>query len=280
MLGASGLLGACVVRQLQASPLLTPSHAQLDITHREQVQTFVDKHTPSLIINCAAYTDVRTAEQNPPLAFAVNAEAVVTLAQVATQHQVRLIHISTDYVFDGYKTSPYTEEDTPNPQTVYGMSKWQGEQAIADRLDPALRVVIRTSWLCSPTQGLLAALFGQLKTQDELLLTDTITSSPTRADSLARIIALIVAKPSLHGVFHASSHGAVTPYQLAQELQKQALAQGLQDRPKKLCTGYTDAVPRPAYSYLCSKKIEQALGITLEPWQQMVSHFLAPQRHL
>lgn len=280
VLGASGLLGSYMVQQLPGAILLTPSHAELDITQSDQVRTFMDKHTPSLIINCAAYTDVRTAEQNPPLAEAINAGAVQTLAQAAHEHNIRLIQVSTDYVFDGYKPSPYTEEDEPNPHTVYGKSKWAGEQAIANQLDPALSVIIRTSWLGTPTQGLIATLFGQLKTQDELCLTNSIISSPTRADSLARIIARMVATPSLHGMFHVSSNGEVTPYQLAHELQKQALTLRLIDRPKKLCTGYIDSVPRPAYSYLDGQKIEQALSIPLEPWQQVVSHFLASQPHL
>jgi dTDP-4-dehydrorhamnose reductase len=278
VVGASGLLGSFVVKHLKNSPLLTPSHAQLDITQRQQVFAFMAAHQPRLIINCAAYTDVRASEHTTHLAMAVNAVAVQTLAEVSAQHKARLIHISTDYVFAGQKTTPYTENDTPNPQTVYGMSKWQGEQAMTHSLKPELGVILRTSWLCSPQQGLLVALFSQLKNAPELCLEDRITSSPTWVHSLAQVIAILAIQPHLHGVFHVSARGAVTPYQLAQELQTQALEKGLLVTQKILRTGYKDTLVRPAYSSLCGQKLEKKLGWQQEPWQQVVTKFLASQQ--
>src|SRR4051812_13447885 len=131
LLGAGGQLARDLARTLADHKMSSRSHAELDIRDRDAVARTCEEAEPECIVNTAAYHRVDDCEDRPELAFAVNAAAVCTLAQTAQRHNAILVHFSTDFVFDGCKRMPYTEADRPNPLSVYGFSKWVGEQLVA-----------------------------------------------------------------------------------------------------------------------------------------------------
>jgi dTDP-4-dehydrorhamnose reductase len=254
------------------------------------VGAFFEKERPAVVVNCAAWTDVDGAEREREAAFRVNADAPGILARAAREVDAALIHISTDFVFDGTAGQPYTEKDKPAPLNVYGESKLAGERAVVS--SGVRGAVIRTSWLYSPWgKNFVKAILGAAKGRDEIRVVADQWGCPTSAHSLAgaivRMIPALVGERRGADVYHFCDSGVVSRAGFAEEIIRLA---GLSTRVIPVSTaefaahgaaGTSPAVAsspatarRPAYSALDTTKITQTFGITPRLWQEALADVL------
>jgi dTDP-4-dehydrorhamnose reductase len=270
--GGKGQLGralqAAAARFPQLSLLMTDVE-ELNITNRNEVAEFMELHRPAFIINAAAYTAVDKAEDERPLAELVNAVAVGNLVAAALPVNAYLLHVSTDYVFDGKKTTPYVETDPVNPLSVYGETKLEGEQAA---LSYKRGMVVRTAWLYSAAgANFLTTMLRLGAERKELKVVNDQFGSPTHAADLAEALLQIVAQVAeaprrfTHGVFHYTNAGACSWYDFARLIMEKS-----QSACRVLpCTTaeYPTKAHRPQYSVLNCEKIKQVYGVTAPDWQ-------------
>lgn len=250
--GAYGQLGTelrDILGRRSDVDLLALDCDRLDITDAHAVDTTVGTFAPHYIVNAAAYTAVDRAESDADRCRAINTEAVGNIARAAARVGARVVHISTDYVFDGTATRPYRETDTPAPATVYGATKLEGERLLADIL-PAHSVVLRTAWLYSPhghnfvkTMMTLGASRAQVNVVDDQI------GCPTSATDLAHAVAAVIFAPQwTPGVFHYTGRGEASWAEFAAEVMTLA---GLDCRVDRISTDqYPTPARRPAYSVL------------------------------
>ena len=274
--GASGQLGMAL-RQKGFSfgdEVFYTDKEELDITDRDAVRQFVVGHEIDTIINCAAYTAVDLAEEEPEKAEKINTLAVANLAEVAQKEDCLLIHISTDYVFDGHTNVPYTEKDTPAPKNMYGKTKWAGEQAIIK--SGCWHIIIRTSWLYSwEGNNFVKTILRLADERSEINVVNDQFGSPTYAEDLADAIISIMANEERiehEGIYHFSSEGVCSWYDFALQIIKVA---------KKDCkvnpvttAEYPVKAIRPAYSVLDKTKIRKIFGIRIPEWQESLGRML------
>ncbi|MDO5978857.1 dTDP-4-dehydrorhamnose reductase [Flavivirga spongiicola] len=221
--GAKGQLGK-TIEELYSNnqnglDFVFVSKAELDITEEKELRLFFNNNNFDYCINCAAYTNVEQAEKTPEIAFKVNAEGAKNLAEACKECNTVLIHISTDYVFDGEKAGPYTVEDEPNPINEYGKSKLLGEQYIQDTLDKYF--IIRTSWLYSKKYGnnFYKTILERTKTEQELHITNEQIGCPTDTVNLSQyILELLKKKKCNFGIHHFCDEGAMTWYGFAEQI--------------------------------------------------------------
>jgi dTDP-4-dehydrorhamnose reductase len=240
--GANGQLGLALKRVAKGVPLdlVFLDKNSLDITNAEAIKEVFAKQSFDVCINSAAYTNVNDAESNKELAFAINATAVEAIARVCKEHRCWLIHISTDYVFDGTLDRPYTPEDTPNPLNVYGASKLAGEQAI--QAVSGTYSIVRTSWLYSRYgNNFYTKLQAQLDAGKTLRVTADQKGCPTRAEDLAAHLLTGIASQQLpKGISHYCGNEIMTWLDLArrffpkQKVLKWSSTSSLTVRPKKV----------------------------------------------
>ena len=237
----------------------------LDITNKQQLESYFSKNELDYCINCAAYTAVDLAEEQSDLAYAVNAEGPKNLAEICKKYQVKLLHISTDFVFDGKKQTPYIETDMPNPLGVYGVSKWQGERYIQEVMEDYF--IIRTSWLYSEYgNNFMKTMLRLSETRDEISVVSDQIGSPTYAGDLAEVlIKIILSSPPNYGVYHYSNSGTISWYDFAVEIFKQ-FGKKIEVKPIKT-KDYPTAAKRPKYSVLDTTKIENNFNCTIKDWQ-------------
>ena len=244
--------------------------AELDICDAEAVNRAVADNRVDYIVNCAAYTQVDKAEDNVELCRKINATAVENLARAAAACGARMIHVSTDYVFNGRGYRPYTEDMTPDPQSVYGSTKLEGEQALI-RLCPQ-SAIIRTAWLYSPYGNNFVKTMMRLGTErDELSVVADQIGTPTCAADLARaILAVLTAETFVPGIYHFSDEGACSWYDFTVAIHRLA---GITCRVKPIRSDeYPSRAHRPFYSVLDKSKIKQTYGITIPHWYESLSH--------
>jgi len=194
---------------------------ELDITNFESIEETIGSGNYDFVINCAAYTNVEQAEKTPEIAFKVNAEGVKNMALACKKHGVALIHISTDYVFDGEKEGPYTVHDIPNPINEYGKSKWEGEKYVQDILTDYF--IVRTSWLYSKKhkKNFYRTILEKAKHGEVLSVTDAQIGCPTDAINLATFtIELIKKDIRTYGLLHFTDGEAMSWYNFAQKILK------------------------------------------------------------
>jgi dTDP-4-dehydrorhamnose reductase len=241
----------------------------LDITNTQQLESYFLKNEFDYCINCAAYTAVDLAEEQSDLAYAVNAEGPKYLAEVCQKHQVTLIHISTDFVFDGQKRIPYLETDAPNPLSVYGASKLQGERSIQETTEAYF--IIRTSWLYSEYgKNFMKTMLSLSETLNEISVVSDQIGSPTYAGDLAEVLIQIVLSSSTnYGVYHYSNSGTISWYDFAVEIFKQ-FGKTIQVKPIKT-KDYPTAAKRPKFSALNTIKIENNFDCTIKDWQRSLN---------
>ena len=218
--GGNGQLGS----ELKEIAQNFPGHSffftdvkELDITNHTAVAAFIESNNITIIINCAAYTAVDKAESEPELADAINHLAVANFAQIAKDNNIKLVHISTDYVFDGTNHKPYVETDTPNPQSVYGKTKLNGELAM-QQINPANSIIIRTSWVYSKFgNNFVKTMLRLAETRDEISVVVDQIGSPTNAADLAKVILTVLPqiKNETVELFHYSNEGVCSWYDLA-----------------------------------------------------------------
>lgn len=268
--GANGQLGS-ELRKIGFSALdevFYTDVAELDITSYESVYKYVEEHEIDTIINCAAYTAVDRAEDEPELAAKINTEAAANLAKVANKQDCLLIHVSTDYVFDGTGEKPYSEKDKTCPVSVYGRTKLAGEEAI--QKSGCLHIIIRTAWLYSTFgNNFVKTILRLAGERPELSVVADQVGSPTYAEDLARAIACIMENDDrgiYEGIYHFSDEGVCSWHEFASEIVRLS---GLPCKVKPVTTAeYPTKTKRPAYSVLDKDKIKRTFGVNVPEWQE------------
>ena len=238
----------------------------LDITDEAAVEQAVADNDIHIIVNCAAYTAVDAAEDNEPLAARLNAEAVGIMARVAKRHGARMVHVSTDYVFDGKGCIPYTEDMPTNPQSAYGRTKLDGEQQLLDMLGSDA-VILRTAWLYSPYgKNFVKTMLALGKDKPALKVVFDQVGTPTCAHDLAAAIVTVMSAPQWHGgVYHFSNEGVISWYDFTLAIHRLA---GITTCDVQPC--HSDEFPakahRPNYSVLDKTKFKTTFGVTVPYW--------------
>ncbi|WP_452221597.1 dTDP-4-dehydrorhamnose reductase [Lacinutrix salivirga] len=274
--GSNGQLGKTLQELFsnnkEAIEFVFSTKETLDLTSNSSIAKTFSTHKFQYCINCAAYTNVEAAEDNPELAHKVNAIAVANLAKACNENRTTLIHISTDYVFDGTKTKPYTPEDTPNPINQYGISKLKGEQNIATHLSNYF--IIRTSWLYSAFgKNFLKTIVSKIKEGVDLKITTSEKGTPTSCVDLANfIVYLIISQSQNYGLYHYSNLGQSNWYEFALEIAK---AKTLQNKVKiDPVSNFKTKAKRPVYSVLSKEKTTNTFAIEIPNWKDSVSSLL------
>lgn len=276
--GGNGQLGKACEQMLSHHTLMLTDTDNMDITDPEQIEAVFAEFAPEVLVHGAAYTAVDAAEENQELAELVNATGTKNLAEACKKHKVRMIYISTDYVFDGTKDSPYRVDDPTCPVSVYGRTKLEGEQAVASLPDG---VTIRTSWVYGDGHNFVLTMLKLGKERRVIRVVDDQIGRPTWSKDLAHAIADVIAKPGLSGIVPVTGAGdPVSWLQFAEkifELSKMAVTvfptsteEFVAEQEKK---GRTVA-PRPANSVLDLTTTETA-KIYLADWEDSLAKFLA-----
>lgn len=266
--GAHGQLGQDLTSLLTDDEVHATDLADLDISDRGAVATLVGELRPEWIINVAAFNDVDGAESTQAQAFAINAVGPGNLADSAAAVDAGIVHISSDFVFDGTKGSPYTEEDRPNPLSVYGRSKYEGDTRVLKSKAPA--VVLRTAWLYGiHGKNFVKAILERAKEGGPLEVVSDQVGSPTYTRDLADAISRVIRTPA-RGLFHVTNAGACSRFEFAK-----AIVRGsVEVRPIATAESGRRA-PRPANAPLTSVRWEAAGLQPLRHWQAALSDFLA-----
>lgn len=275
--GGNGQLGEAIrhAADHSANHYVFATIKELDICDSADVERYITEQKIDTIINCAAYTDVEGAEDNADMAYAINSTAVAELADACKKHNVKLIHISTDYVFGGdtERRTPYTEDDTTAPLNVYGESKALGEKAVKEQDG----IVIRTSWLYAPWgKNFVLTMLRLGSERDEISVVDDQHGTPTSALGLARALVTMVdngAVESRRGIYHYTDGGNCTWCDFAREIMAQA---GLSCHVAACTTAQRNMrAHRPAYSVLNTERIAAIKGIEIAPWQERLKEVIS-----
>lgn len=253
---------------------LFANHLQLDITNPSDIEGYFKGRKIDVVINCAAYTAVDKAEMETEKASSINTTAVKHLAEICNTFQIPLIHVSTDFVFDGKKTTPYTEEDTPNPLGVYAATKLEGDRQ-AIRINPKT-VVVRTSWVYSSFGNNFVKTMLRLgKEKPELRVVSDQTGSPTYARDLAEALLTIAVKMDTikqYGIFNYSNKGNITWYDFAKAILE---IKGIKTPVTPITTAeFPTPAKRPSYSTLDLTKIQKVYGVTVKDWKASLTDCL------
>lgn len=281
--GITGQVGRELQRTLTPlGEVIALDRQELDLANPASIMAVLEHYQPTIIVNPAAYTAVDRAEAESALALTVNAEAPALMAQWAAQHQALLVHYSTDYVFDGHKDAPYTELDVTHPQSVYGSSKCQGEEAI--RAATPKHLILRTSWVYA-LQGsnFIKTILRLAKERTTLNVVADQHGAPTSALLIAEVSAHILQQylrapgEFAYGTYHLCAAGVTTWCDYARLVVQLAQQEGLPLAlaAESICpiptTAYPVPAPRPASSRLDCSKLQQNFGLTLPEWQHGVS---------
>ncbi len=280
--GANGQLGNEIRRLCRNFPgleFIFTDVDMLDITNPDAVSVFMEASKPAIVVNCAAYTNVDGAEDDVKAARKVNALAPQVLAAACAMQEAFLIHISTDYVFDGEKGSPYNEEDETNPISVYGSSKLEGEEKIKTVFDNYL--IIRTSWLYSEYgHNFMRTILALAKEKDKIEVISDQYGSPTYARDLANCIIDIIVKSILNpraylpGIYHYTNQGSCSWNEFAQEIINVAGITTCEVVP--ITTDqYPHKAQRPRNSVLDTTKVRSAFGIGIPNWKDSLRECLS-----
>jgi dTDP-4-dehydrorhamnose reductase len=269
VIGASGQLGQClaaVVKEENLEEVAFLARAEADILEPSSLEAAFQKHSPTYCINCAAYTAVDKAEDEPEAARQVNRDGVMVLSQLCKQYNSTLIHISTDFVFSGSNVRPWGEGDVAEPINMYGLSKLEGEQAIPAHLDQ--HFIIRTSWLYSEYgNNFVKTMLRFGKERKELRVIWDQVGTPTYAMDLARCILRITEANTLeYGIYHYSNEGLTSWYDFAEAIFELS---GVKVRVVPVRTfEYVTKAKRPAYSVLDKSKIKNNLQLDIPHWRE------------
>ncbi len=263
--GASGQLGSAI--RALATELVFTDREMLDITDKDALDSFFDKHKIDAVVNCAAYTAVDGAESESEQAYLINSEALKNLAEICKKRGAKLIHISTDYVFDGKNYKPYSEEDKTNPQNVYGKSKLMGEKEMLSTA-PKNSCIIRTSWVYGEYgKNFLKTMLRLGMEKESLGVVFDQIGTPTYAGDLAGAILEILPKleNATPQIYHYSNEGVCSWYDFAKEIM---------DLSKLDCKvnpiethEYPTPAIRPHFSVLNKSKIKKEFGVTIPYWK-------------
>lgn len=274
--GGVGQLGQCiqkVAEQKQISGLIYLDEKEGNILDVDLLKDLFQQYKPTYVINCAAYTAVDKAEDEVAIARKVNKDGAANLAVLSAEFDATLIHISTDFVFEGNQTGLLTEEDIANPVGIYGLTKLEGEVAIAEATQKYF--TLRTSWLYSEfANNFVKTMIRLGKERSELGVIVDQVGSPTYAVDLAKVIIHIIeSKSEAYGLYHFSNEGVTSWYDFASAIFELA---GLPVKVKALKTSeYPTKARRPFYSVMDKTKIKQNLGVEIPYWRESLKVCLA-----
>lgn len=270
--GANGQLGQSLQFIAEKYPEISfvfCNSSELNITDKNNCEDQFAKHKPNYCINAAAYTAVDKAESEPEKAFAINVTGPKNLAEVCKEFNTTLIHISTDFVFDGLATTPYSETDSPNPTGVYGQTKLDGEKAVQSILEK--HIIIRTSWVYSQFgNNFMKTMLRLSVDRKEISVVNDQIGTPTNAVDLAKAILKIVTsnnqQPTTNNLFNFSNLGQCSWYDFAKEI---FIQNNIDIIVNPISTDqYPTPAKRPAYSVLDKSKIESVFGIEILDWKK------------
>lgn len=280
LIGCKGMLGNEIARQLKEDNIdFAGTDIDVDITNPQALAEFAKGKKISYIINCSAYTAVDKAESDEDFAKKLNEDGPRNIANLANQIHAKMIHISTDYVFDGTGTAPYTEDMPIFPIGVYGKTKAAGEAAVRQNLNEYY--ILRTAWLYGwAGKNFVYTMIKAMNTHDSVKVVNDQKGSPTFAGDLAQVIIQFIKKDNVpYGTYHCTDLGEITWWDFTNEIKKQSVELGLVTNKACVvnpCTtaDYPTPAKRPAYSVLCKDKIQKSLGITLPFWKDSLNVFL------
>lgn len=270
--GANGQLGRALRRTLQDTPLaantIFTSHEELDITQSDAVGRFLAEHDITHIINCAAFTDVDDAEEHKAECTRINSDGVKSIALAADSHGAKVIHISTDFVFDGHANRAYSESDKVNPISHYGTTKRQGETALLALAPDS--IIIRTSWLYLPGEqrNFPGKIIAAARDGKNLNVVDDQIGSPTNALDLARaIVKVLSTRQWFPGIYHYCNTGICSRYDMAKTILRLAGLSHIAVTPIATGSHFQDTATacRPNFSALNTSKIRLTYGVET-PW--------------
>jgi dTDP-4-dehydrorhamnose reductase len=283
--GKDGQVGFALHKKLASIvEVIATNRNELNLENSDEIRIFIKKIKPDMIINAAAYTDVDKAESEIELAHKVNAQAPKVLAEKASQLNIPMIHFSTDYVFDGLKNEPYVEIDQVNPQSVYGVTKWKGEEGIRNHKK---HIILRTSWVFSSHgENFLKTILKLIQEKSSLNIVNDQKGIPTSADAIAnatyQIVKMILQNPNFEdfGTYHVALEGEANWYQYACFIADEAMRLGLKTTmtSQDINSIPTDAYPtlarRPMNSRLDTTKIKKTFMLELPSWKPEVATVL------
>lgn len=294
LLGANGQLGTALHVLLKSKPdayqLYALTRAEADLSDLGKVRHTVADLRPAIILNAAAYTAVDRAESEPELAALINAKAPAVLAEEALRIGALLVHYSTDYVFDGSKKTPWLEDDSPAPLSVYGSTKLAGEQAIVAH--GGKHLIFRTSWVFSPRgKNFLLTILRLARERDRLTIVDDQRGAPTSAYAIAKgteeVLARIrhSAEESVYnrsGIYHMTCGGETSWFRFTQAILEEA-ADALGDRHPEVApihsADYPTPARRPANSVLDNRRLREEFGVALPHWREALQQAVAELKH-
>jgi dTDP-4-dehydrorhamnose reductase len=274
VIGHRGMLGQDLLPLLQARPGYQVTGwdlPEVDITNLAQVSACLHQLKPDVVVNTAAYTNVEACETQPATAYQVNAVGAGHVAQACGQLGARLIHISTDYVFDGQAVSPYVESACAGSLNVYGWSKLAGELVVQTAHPQA--VIVRTAWLFGRHgKNFVETMLKLGQTRNQINVVDDQCGSPTSTQELCRAILALVEHDGC-GIYHAAGAGSCTWFELAQSIFAYTGMDHIQVSPIKT-KDYPLRAARPPFSALDSSKLSREVGIRMQPWQESLLSYL------
>jgi dTDP-4-dehydrorhamnose reductase len=282
--GANGQLGQAlqsIANKFLDIKFVFCDSTTLDITNKENIDLIFEKYAPGFCINAAAYTAVDKAESEPEKAYLINVEGVKNLAEVCKNSHTKLLHISTDFVFDGTKNTPYAEEDFPNPTGVYGITKLKGEQVIQEILEE--HFIIRTSWVYSEYgHNFMKTMLRLANEKDSISVVNDQIGTPTHAVDLAEVLLKIIStnnqQPTTnnYGTYHFSNEGQCSWYDFAKKIfELNHVTIDLKPIPT---ASFPTPAKRPSYSVLDKTKIKTTFGLTINPWEESLKNIAKPKK--
>jgi len=280
--GSGGQLGRELLKRVPSeTECLGVDLPEVDITSGDQVRRLCADFRPDLLINAAAYTAVDRAEKENAAARAVNVDGAGNLAAAAEEAGARVIHVSTDFVFDGYSRRPYLETDPPGPLGVYGRTKLSGEREVTGAAPRA--VIVRTSWLYSiHGNNFVKTMLRLMAEGQQVKVVCDQVGSPTWAGGLAVALWEIAGNPGMQGVYHWADLGEASWYEFASAIREEAMGLGIMKAAEEVLPVSTREYPtlaqRPAYSVMDTSKIRAELGIPGVPWRENLRTMLRELR--
>ena len=270
--GVKGQLGYDVVNELtkRGHIAIGTDIEEMDITDKESVETVIKGNAPEAVIHCAAYTAVDAAEDNVELCRKINAEGTQNIADVCKELDIKMIYISTDYVFDGEGEKPWEPEDERTPLNVYGQTKYEGELAVQNTLDKYF--IVRIAWVFGVNgKNFIKTMLNLGKTRDSLTVVNDQFGSPTYTYDLAKLLVDMV-ETEKYGIYHATNEGICTWYEFACEIFKQA---GMNIKVSPVSAAeYPAKAKRPSNSRMSKEKLTQNGFEKLPAWQDALSRYL------
>ncbi|TWH45271.1 dTDP-4-dehydrorhamnose reductase [Sporomusa sp. KB1] len=267
--GANGQLGREVARQGSEHELILTDYDTLNITDGVAVAKCMQDSKPDAVIHCAAYTNVDGAEADEDGAFRVNVIGAQNLAAGCLETGARLVYVSTDYVFDGAGNQAYREFDAVNPQTVYGRTKWQGEEMVRQLLGQ--HYIVRTAWLYGEGNNFVRTMLRLADEQDTLRVVADQIGSPTSTANLTTVIFKLL-QTNAYGTYHATCQGHCSWYDFACEIFRQA---GKKVKVEPVTTAeFLRPAKRPAYSVLDNYMLRMTIGDPMRTWQEALQAYL------